>query len=359
MFIAIALMFGFQLSASAEVSTEKIKEGIVKEKVFAPETKLRVSVEGAEATVTTFKIVDAKSDDDYKIDAVLVGKSVFATDPGIARVTSRFYDLRNTKDYFEVPVTVGDVKAFGAGSISQKQLLSAILMTVHKEPSVKLEKIAQPAKSVYKDYGLELSYPTTWKIEHPHEGTPLARFSAQGETEQPTIVDLKLYSRPVTAQQASRINPEALFGKSWKIAWLRYMASRDFDWTKVMSGHHHRHSNPDSHSGTPHHEEHDGQGWAEHGVRVSRVQLPETLKLGSGKTIAGYQRAYWATSPYSPREYMRTVAFSSGKYVYQLLLLCAEENASSANGEFEQLLSDIKFSSAEPAKKPAGSAATK
>ncbi len=90
LFIAIASMFGFQLSASAEVSTEKIEEGIVREKVFAPETKLRLSVEGAEATVTTFKIAGATSDDDYKKDAVLVGKSVFGTAPGIARVTSRF-----------------------------------------------------------------------------------------------------------------------------------------------------------------------------------------------------------------------------------------------------------------------------
>ena len=99
-------------------------------------------------------------------------------------------------------------------------------------------------------------------------------------------------------------------------------------------------------------EHHHGEDYEGHNRRhggnqlsVTGVQIPSSLKLGQSKTISGVQRAYWASPMMSAREYMRTVSFASHEYVFQLLLVCTEKDASAANASFEQLLSELKLAS--------------
>ncbi len=360
--IAATLSLAIQLSATAAVGADKLEEAIAKEKIFAADAKLRVAVDGSEAVLTTFK-TDSATADDCKIDAVLVGKAVFAADPSLSRTVVRFHDLRNPKEYSEVHVSVGDVKAYGAGSISKEQLLSGIEFNKHEEPpvalagsspltvvrpkeAIKTEPIAAPKVSAgmtsYKNYGLTLNYPSSWQIEYPKSGNSLARFFFKAQAGQSSIVELRVYSGSVSAANAAAIDPESLFGKIWEIAWMQSMS--DLMGANMISrmGHHehsHEHSREREH-------EHEGEHrWHRNHVSVAGVQVPPSIKVGQSKKLTAYQKAYWASAPMSSREYMRAVSFASSQYVYQLLLLCPEKEASSSNAEFEQVLSAIQVAS--------------
>lgn len=326
---AFALTLVLHINVCAAVSPDKLEEAIAREKIFAADTKLRVSVEGREATVSTFKI-DTATTDDCKIDAVLVGKVIFAEEPSISHVSLHIHDPRVPRDYSEVRVTVGDVRAFAAGTTSKAELLSSLELLKHSELVATTTASASPAatanpssaivaeenankmsiasstvplagKATYNNYGLALNYPNAWKVEYPQSGNTLVRFYLHGQSKQPSIVDLKLYNVP-------------------------------------MGNYHGQH----------HHE----RSWRHSGVAVAGVQIPASLKVGKSKNLGGAQRAYWASAPMSPKEYMRTVSFCSGKYVFQLLLLCAEKDAIEANSEFERLLSDLTVSGAQPGSSP-------
>ncbi len=122
---AISLLV-LQLPASAAVSPETLTTAIYKAKILAPGTQIKVKVQGEQALISTFR--NERADDkDSKIDALLLGKTIFETPgSGITNVVVYFYNSRAANEYKTATIRTGDVKAFDAGQMSQEELLSSI-----------------------------------------------------------------------------------------------------------------------------------------------------------------------------------------------------------------------------------------
>ncbi len=114
------------ISALAAVSPDSVSQAISNARILAPGTQLKVKVTGEQAAVSTFRDRRA-SDKDSKIEALLIGRSVLELpNSGITSVTVYFYDSNSPTQYKSVSIRSSDVKAFGAGQVSQDELLSSI-----------------------------------------------------------------------------------------------------------------------------------------------------------------------------------------------------------------------------------------
>ncbi|MBU6453570.1 MAG: hypothetical protein KGS72_17455 [Cyanobacteria bacterium REEB67] len=117
-----------------------ITSAIEKAKIFDSSIRLNARINSDEIMVSTYKNPKA-ADQDCKIDAVLVAKTIMDLAPGeVPRVTVYFYSASTLSSYKEVSVTAGDVKAFASGSLSKDELLSSI--------KIKEGTISDPKKRV-------------------------------------------------------------------------------------------------------------------------------------------------------------------------------------------------------------------
>ncbi len=113
-------------AAEAALSAGQIINAVEQGKILANGTRVNAAVNGAEAYVSTYRNARANNDD-CKIEAVLVAKAVIDLAPTeISRVTVYFYSSANLNKRKVVSVTVGDVKAFGAGQLGREQLLASL-----------------------------------------------------------------------------------------------------------------------------------------------------------------------------------------------------------------------------------------
>jgi hypothetical protein len=113
-----------QTDAQSSVLVEQIRHA----NVVDPTYKLQASVEGEEALITTQRKPKA-SDPDCKIEAVLLAKTVFDNvSDKIQRVKVLLLDY-DANDCSSVIVKKAEVKLFGTGGLTQKELLSSLEIT--------------------------------------------------------------------------------------------------------------------------------------------------------------------------------------------------------------------------------------
>jgi hypothetical protein len=126
--------------AAITLTDADITAALEKAKIFDTSIRINARINSDEVLVSTYKNPKA-ADQDCKIDAVLVAKTIMDLAPGeVPRVTVYFYNASTLSSYKEVSVTAGDVKAFGSGSLSKDELLSSI--------KVKEGTISDPKKRV-------------------------------------------------------------------------------------------------------------------------------------------------------------------------------------------------------------------
>jgi len=128
--LALSAMAALGLSTMANtaeaITANQIINAVEQGKILANSTRVNALMNGAEAYVSTYRNSRA-NDNDCKIEAVLVAKTVIDLAPTeISRVTVYFYSSANTNKRKVVSVTVGDVKAFGAGQLGKEQLLASL-----------------------------------------------------------------------------------------------------------------------------------------------------------------------------------------------------------------------------------------
>lgn len=132
---AMLLPLGSQVLAAP--TANDITSAIDKAKILSSNTRVAAAVNGAEVYISTYRNAKA-NDNDCKIEAVLIAKTVMDLSPAdITRVTVYFYNALRRSSRKVVSVSAGDVKAFGAGQLSQEQLLTSI--------SLKDEEVNDPA----------------------------------------------------------------------------------------------------------------------------------------------------------------------------------------------------------------------
>jgi hypothetical protein len=129
---------------AADFSNSDVVDAIIRAKVLAPSTHVNARVDDDKVLVALYRNRKA-SEDDCKIDAVLIAKAVMNLSDSLAKVTVRFYS-QDLPQYAEVSVTAGDVKAFGMGKTGNEQLLSSLTLET-KQVADNADKITRQLHS--------------------------------------------------------------------------------------------------------------------------------------------------------------------------------------------------------------------
>jgi hypothetical protein len=281
--LSLALLLGFVPNVSAKMSSEQLQAQITKAKILPPDTKITASTNGAELTVSTYK-VDLASENDCKIDAVLIAKTAFDADPELSRATVLFYDPRMPDNYSSVAVTLGDVVAYKAGKVSKEQLLSALKLVAQTSGSgsTATSEIQTPASSTnsndgpstqtssgassttttdstktgttiasitpstptgaktsnnlvsaktaslaagrtaFSSYGVTFTYPSQWRPEYPHGFNILVRYVVPLKMVMnlPSAIEMQVYSQDVTPTDVVESDPRDTFQDDWERLWM-------------------------------------------------------------------------------------------------------------------------------------------
>lgn len=141
--IAFALAFASslvislaQVSFAEMASSEKVVGIIEKSKVLGESAKLLASINGTEATISTYRHKESvDKDNDCKIDAALIAKELMVTnDLGLRRVIVHFHEPDLTGKFREVSVSYAEIKAFASGAVQQSDFLASLGLNLIPEP---------------------------------------------------------------------------------------------------------------------------------------------------------------------------------------------------------------------------------
>lgn len=114
--------------AGAKISEAQLSKLIDQSKVLGTDTEVRAELHESEREVVITTNHNPKATDkDCKIDAVLIARKIMDADPGgIAKVRVVFYDRENNRNFRQVTVREGDIKAFASHQITQDTLLAEL-----------------------------------------------------------------------------------------------------------------------------------------------------------------------------------------------------------------------------------------
>jgi hypothetical protein len=398
--LALALLATISVPATtcafAKTTASELQASLAKANIFGPEAKLSVAIDGSGIAISTYRSGHA-TEQDCKIDAVMAAKAAFSADPEISRVSVFFYDTSAAEEFYEIPVTLGDVTAYGNGSISKDQLLAALKMIQHKaQPSTATPPNAdlkgpgandttpkqpgtqftgQPATTtkpsparqsegyLYSNYGVQFSYPKSWRIEYPHARNVAVRFQLPTTAPQGVIVEMRVYSsKGITPLGVASLDPSDVFAAVWHASWCK-MVSSTLPGAERLLG-------PGSTGGPEAEDQYErfrqeqyaktGQRW--HGGDYQRIRLPESIKCGSGKSVQCLQRAYRAVPVMGVSgvaigdcsAYIHYVVFASSPYIVQLDLLCPYKDAYNGATQFNSMLDTLRVQPARGASSASG-----
>jgi hypothetical protein len=104
-------------------TTESVTRALTKANVLT--RSFQVQCNGSHCNVVTYRNPRA-TENDIKIDSILVAKAIRDVYPAIESVTVQFYEASNLRKYQFIEVHAGDVTAFGQGGLSKDQLLRSL-----------------------------------------------------------------------------------------------------------------------------------------------------------------------------------------------------------------------------------------
>lgn len=113
--------------AGSCLTSADIEKLLRTQKLIGAGVQIRSLIQGNEVHISTVPDKNAKDTTErYKIEAVLMAKTIMAADKFIQTVFVRFYDRTSVEQYSEVTVPQFNVKAFGAGSVTEDELLNSL-----------------------------------------------------------------------------------------------------------------------------------------------------------------------------------------------------------------------------------------
>lgn len=121
------LVSGCQLALALDATGENVEEAVRKAQVIKKDFPVHAVISGREATILTRRHPKA-TDDDLRIDAVLITKSVLDSFNTIGTVQVLFRD-EDSSSGKSVEVTAGDIKTYANGTIDPKKFLATIAVT--------------------------------------------------------------------------------------------------------------------------------------------------------------------------------------------------------------------------------------
>ena len=116
-----------QLALALDATGENVEEAVRKAQVIKKDYPVHAVISGREATILTRRHPKA-TDDDLRIDSVLITKSVLDRFDSIGTVQVLFRD-EDSSSGKSVEVTAGDIKTYANGSIDPRKFLATIAVT--------------------------------------------------------------------------------------------------------------------------------------------------------------------------------------------------------------------------------------
>ncbi|MDP3510368.1 MAG: hypothetical protein Q8T09_20530 [Candidatus Melainabacteria bacterium] len=127
-FLALSVLIaGCQVALALDATGENVEEAVRKAQVIKKDFPVHAVISGREATILTRRHPKA-TDDDLRIDAVLITKSVLDSFNTIGTVQVLFRD-EDSSSGKSVEVTAGDIKTYANGTIDPKKFLATIAVT--------------------------------------------------------------------------------------------------------------------------------------------------------------------------------------------------------------------------------------
>lgn len=127
--------------------TPKEMESKLEESKILPGEKIEVQIDQEEAVARKKKPAESKElERDCKIEAILISKTIMSADSSIKKVRVRFADPKDPLRYEEILVRAGDILAFASGSLSEKDLLASLDLTLGGTSSASLSVVDGPEK---------------------------------------------------------------------------------------------------------------------------------------------------------------------------------------------------------------------
>lgn len=121
-------------SSTATANTTALLGAVREAKIINPAFELHLVIEGDTAKVNTAREV-ADKEDDCKIDAVIIGKTIMAKDPAIKKTIVLFHPdsqtsavAGNDDKAWRVVVTDTEIEQFKSGNMNQQALLSLLVV---------------------------------------------------------------------------------------------------------------------------------------------------------------------------------------------------------------------------------------
>ncbi|PWU00127.1 MAG: hypothetical protein C5B53_04470 [Candidatus Melainabacteria bacterium] len=127
-YLALVFQLAPALAGPTPTTPAEIIAAIDKQHILEPGARVTARVDNQQALISTYRHYKA-NEQDLKIDAILMAKTVTALDPGITRVRVFFFSSTNLNRYNQIDVTSVDIKAFASGEVGKEELLSSIQVT--------------------------------------------------------------------------------------------------------------------------------------------------------------------------------------------------------------------------------------
>ena len=141
----LALQIATITSAQA-ASSDSLVNAVRGAKIVDPSVSVTAFMDGDQVKVSTYFSKNA-TDQDCKIDAVLISKAVMDTAPSVTRCQVYFYNSANLREFKEVSVTSAEVKGFAAKAINSDTILTSLAVTSRHAAVTTDEMLAAIRKS--------------------------------------------------------------------------------------------------------------------------------------------------------------------------------------------------------------------
>lgn len=214
--VAVLVTIGTLSFKPAAAAPSAVEQALQAADILPKKYAFRVSQRGAEALVQTYARPRAP-ETDVKIDAVLIARIVTEKLPDAAKVKVQFFNY-NASSCQQVIVTVGDIKAFGTGTIAKDKLLQSLdvlrIDTATKKSAGGSARADGSGSStggsvasrsttpgVFRDGRLNFTYPLAWTFVPPKDGNSLGEIIIPG-TNQWALLNIRKQESPSPEAQA-------------------------------------------------------------------------------------------------------------------------------------------------------------
>lgn len=339
------LMLDCATDVLAAVSVSDIDQAVAKSGVFPGGSKVSASIQASEVLISTS--ARNATDDDLKIQTVLLARKIFEADPSLVRVTAHYY-AANPSTYKKVTISTLDVKAFGAGLADQNELIKTI--AVSQETDLRFSEGQKPSESKSTSSSSEAakSDESSGSVKDDKD----KHDKDKSEKNEKDEMDEKEKSDKVKVQKKGAYEKVSAFGMT-----LFYPSDWTIEYPKKDRGDHAVYKLVSTHNEYVELKyypaatspeavlEEAYQSHKKNDSEHQRVGLPLYLKFGVGNSLKGAQVGFWhvkeSDSNGRQKIYERQVSFGWPKRVYKLKCRAGAQSAGSFSGDFDKLLSSI------------------